>query len=57
MMGFQIVHSSVDPKIIGRLRMREAPSAKQVIEAFKDRPPNDLETATEWFAFLATKQG
>jgi hypothetical protein len=57
MMGFQIVHSSVDQKIINRLRMRDAPLAKQVIEAFKDRPPNDIKTATDWFAFLATKQG
>ncbi|KAJ8592841.1 hypothetical protein M405DRAFT_859413, partial [Rhizopogon salebrosus TDB-379] len=56
MMGFQIVHSSVDQKIIGRLRMREAPSAEQVIEVFRERSPKDSETAMKWFAFLATKQ-
>jgi hypothetical protein len=57
MMGFQIVHSSVDKKIIDRLRMREAPSAEQVIEVFRERSPKDSETAMKWFAFLATKQG
>jgi hypothetical protein len=57
MMGFQIVHSSVDQKIIGGLRMREAPSAEQVIKVFRERSPPDSETAIEWFAFLATKQG
>ncbi|KAG0706642.1 hypothetical protein DFH29DRAFT_900607 [Suillus ampliporus] len=56
MMGFQKVHHSVDRKIIGRLRMREAPSAKQVIEVFRDRSPRDFNTAAKWFAFLATKQ-
>lgn len=57
MMGFAKVHLSVDKKTIGRLRLREAPSAKQVIEMFKERPPRDSDTATEWFAFLAKKQG
>ncbi|KAG2107834.1 hypothetical protein BD769DRAFT_1500263 [Suillus cothurnatus] len=56
LMGFQKVHHSVDRKIIGRLRMREAPSAKQVIEVFRTSPPKDVNTATKWFAFLATKQ-
>ena len=56
-MGFQKVHHSVDRKVINRLRMREAPSAEQVIEVFKTRPPQDPETAAKWFAFLATKQG
>jgi hypothetical protein len=57
LMGFQKVHHSVDRKIIGRLRMREAPSARQVIEIFRTSPPKDVNTATKWFAFLATKQG
>jgi hypothetical protein len=57
MMGFRRVRPSVEQKIIGRLRMREAPSAEQVIEVFKERPPKDPETAIKWFAFLATKQG
>ncbi|KAJ8595100.1 hypothetical protein M405DRAFT_929750, partial [Rhizopogon salebrosus TDB-379] len=56
MMGFQIVCSSVERKIIERLRIRDAPSAEQVIEVFRERPPKDFSTATEWFAFLATKQ-
>ncbi|KAG2129991.1 hypothetical protein BD769DRAFT_1453255, partial [Suillus cothurnatus] len=56
LMGFQKVHHSVDRKIIGRLRMREAPSARQVIEIFRTSPPKDVNTATKWFAFLATKQ-
>lgn len=56
-MGFQKVHHSVDRKVINRLRMREAPSAEQVIEVFKERPPQNFETASRWFAFLSTKQG
>ncbi|KAG2141054.1 hypothetical protein DEU56DRAFT_797004 [Suillus clintonianus] len=56
LMGFQRVHPSVDRKIIGRLRMREAPSAKQVIEVFKASPPKDTDMAIKWFTFLATKQ-
>jgi hypothetical protein len=56
-MGFQKVRTSVDRKIVGRLRLREAPSAKQVIEVFKTSPPKDVNTAMKWFAFLATKQG
>lgn len=56
MMGFQRVHPSVEKKVINRLRMREAPSAEQVIEVFKERPPKSFDIATKWFAFLATKQ-
>ncbi|KAG2138221.1 hypothetical protein BD769DRAFT_1434765, partial [Suillus cothurnatus] len=56
LMGFQKVHHSVDRKIIGRLRMREAPSARQVIKIFRTSPPKDVNMATKWFAFLATKQ-
>ncbi|KAG2144729.1 uncharacterized protein EDB93DRAFT_533364 [Suillus bovinus] len=56
LMGFQTVHPSVDRKIVGRLRLREAPSARQVIEVFKTSPPKDENTAVRWFAFLATKQ-
>lgn len=56
LMGFQKVHPSVDRKIVGRLRLREAPSAKQVIEVFRNNPPKDETTAVKWFAFLATKQ-
>lgn len=57
LMGFQKVHPSVDRKIVGRLRMREAPSARQVIDVFRTSPPKDPNTAIKWFAFLATKQG
>lgn len=57
LMGFQKVRPSVDRKIVGRLRLREAPSAKQVIEVFKTNPPKDVNIAMKWFAFLATKQG
>jgi len=57
MMGFRTVHLSVDRKTIGRLRLREAPSANQVIQIFEDSPPKDSDTAIQWFAFLATKQG
>jgi hypothetical protein len=57
LMGFQKVRPSVDRKIVGRLRLREAPSAKQVIEVFKTSPPKDINIAMKWFAFLATKQG
>lgn len=56
LMGFQKVRPSVDRKIVGRLRLREAPSAKQVIEVFKTSPPKDINIAMKWFAFLATKQ-
>ncbi|KAG1730664.1 uncharacterized protein EDB91DRAFT_1059251, partial [Suillus paluster] len=56
MMGFQKVHHSIDRKVIGRLRMREAPSAKQVIGVFRERPPSNVNLAAKWFAFLATKQ-
>lgn len=56
LMGFQKVRPSVDRKIVGRLRLREAPSAKQVIEVFKTSPPQDINIAMKWFAFLATKQ-
>ncbi|KAG1902642.1 uncharacterized protein F5891DRAFT_1022595 [Suillus fuscotomentosus] len=56
LMGFQKVHPSVDRKIVGRLRMREAPSARQVIDVFRTSPPKDPNTAIKWFAFLATKQ-
>ncbi|KAG1871608.1 hypothetical protein F4604DRAFT_1768978 [Suillus subluteus] len=56
LMGFQKVRPSVDRKVIGRLRMREAPSARQVIEVFRTSPPKDVNIAMKWFAFLATKQ-
>jgi hypothetical protein len=57
LMGFQKVHHSVNRKIIGRQRMQEAPSARQVIEIFRTSLPKDINTAMKWFAFLATKQG
>ncbi|OJA08568.1 hypothetical protein AZE42_03362 [Rhizopogon vesiculosus] len=44
-----------DKKIIGRLKIRERPTATTLLQVLKSNPPKDRSTAVKWFGFLAAK--
>jgi len=56
-MGFLKVHDSVDSRMKSRLKIREDPSAEQIIEMFMKKQPEDHSTTKKWFECLARKQG
>ncbi|KIJ66567.1 hypothetical protein HYDPIDRAFT_26903 [Hydnomerulius pinastri MD-312] len=56
-LGFHTIHRSVPPRTIGRLKVKERPSAAAIIKALQQNPPKTRVEAKKQFDLLARRGG
>ncbi|KIJ66620.1 hypothetical protein HYDPIDRAFT_26952 [Hydnomerulius pinastri MD-312] len=56
-LGFHTIHGSVPPRTIGRLKVKERPSAAAIIKALQQNPPKTRLEAKKQFDLLARRGG